>query len=281
MKKIIKRILIVFLIFIITTVGLYYTLPLIIGLSLPDNSEIEVGEIQLLSPNGDYRYKPFEDYYVTGGSFNDYYLANNDNSIVLEGTFYSISKSDNYLAIHNMILSPANDKEDNSNQIVYYNLSKFVAEEDVYYIFNNSNKRLESFKTYNEFLDYCNKNNINFDKWIYRDVESESIKIDNNCYIRCCGQSRNQYVFIDNKPVFEGDIDKYAVIDNTRIALVFKSPKLMYAGEFDCAELIFSKIILYDKTSNSYQIIANDEELTKVVGNDFNWKSLQAYNSME
>lgn len=184
----------------------------------------------LVAPSGDYEHQLFGKCFIY--CFDNNYTLEYNNVDIAEGTFYKYAAyDDRFVAVHNMELSEDNGESENKKTVLLNDI-EFGVDKDNFILYDSKNNDLKYFNNIESFNEYCRKMSIVFDKWQYRDCESNRININDNCYIENVGKYRGQYLYVNDMPMFEGIIKSYSVLGNDEIAINLQLADFDYGPEF-------------------------------------------------
>lgn len=270
---------------------------------LYSTKNMKTNDVKLISENGSYIFKAFENLYVVGSEDLESdqlkcILSNGNETVVLSGAFYSLSKKDSFLAIHNMQFDyDGNNKKNIHSRKINYKGNSFFVQKDEFYLLNSDTMNMEKYPNYEMFLDACQFLNLKFDVWYYNGKDVCDKELCKGVYLRNCGNYRGQYLFVNNIPKFEGIINSYAIVDDNRIAFSLELPVGDYGCEFitsndkldlktfavqktyktDCLQkeypVIYHSYLLYNIKEDSYTEFDSSIALEETVNISINWNS--------
>lgn len=232
--------------------------------------------------------------FVSNFNFDGSYYKND---IVLERISiwkYGCSKDNRFIFIHyfkDLIISeiPTNFK---------YKGSFCEYEKEVFYLLDTVKDKEEVFSNYQDFIEFCGSNKIEFSSFYFpsigESIQEKRVQINDSMFFSDRGDYLGQSLFVDDKMIFDGFIDEYAILPNGAIGFnlivadsdftpEFNDANILlsidrnqtkgkhYAGSFFMGfNIFYEKYIIYDSIDNSVLEFDKKIDLNKYIKNTFN-----------
>lgn len=206
---------------------------------------------------------------------------------------YGCSKDERFIFIHYFSdLSIAETPTNFKYKGLYCSYDK-----EVFYLFDTSKGVGKSFSIYNEFIDFCKTSDIEFTCFYFlsagESVQEKRIQISENQFFSDRGDYLGQSLFADNKMLFDGFIDEYAILPNGLIGFNLIVADSDFTPEFNDANILltidrsqtkgkyfagslimgfnifYKKYIIYNSIDNSVLEFDTKTDLNKYVKNTF------------
>lgn len=144
---------------------------------------------------------------------------------------YGCSKDNKYIFIHYYILS--DEQEGRKTKI---NCSYSYVEKDVLYLYNVNDDEQITFSSRASYYSYCDRNNIDFETFYFpaagESDKEKRIYAADDLYIADRGIYRGQGLVYKNKEILYGFIDRYMILDDSRVLLHFQMTEHDYDAEY-------------------------------------------------
>lgn len=197
-------------------------------------------EFEYRGGNGDYIHHLFDNYeFMRASSISGAFLKRIDETNTLRigdaDYYYKYTHDGNrYIAMHAMKFSRQNNESKLQSRKI--NGTDCFVTEDNFQLYDTQTEKLSKYETYEEFQSSISGLNVNFKNWYYPSaggsIQEKRIVSINDYSIMHISKYRGSKLVKSGFDVMQGEITKYAVVENEILIFDFKMNNAEYDNEF-------------------------------------------------